>query len=107
MMDERPLGIVVALLGAVGTAIAALADPLGIGEGEIFGWLQITGVIIGAIVTLLGLAMSMEWVPYPGRTRAATATDAQQNTTIIEDSPPPARTDNTTVVETPPRDRTP
>jgi hypothetical protein len=91
MMDERPLGIVVVLVGAVGTAVAALADPLGIGEGEVFGWLQITGVVIGGLVALLGLAMAMEWVPYPGRTRTPTAT-AGQNTTIIEDSPPRDRT---------------
>jgi hypothetical protein len=81
------MGIVVFLLGAVGTAVAALADPLGIGEGEVFGWLQITGVIIGGIVALLGLALAMEWVPYPGRARG-TAVAGGQNTTIVEDRPP-------------------
>ena len=90
-MDERPLGIVIALVGAVGTAVAALADPLGIGEGDVFGWLQITGVIVGAAVTLLGLAIAMSWVPYPGRTPATTP-NAAQNTTIIEDSSPHDRT---------------
>ena len=90
-MDQRPLGMVIFLLGAVGTAVAGLADPLGIGEGDVFGWLQITGVIIGAIVTLLGLAIAMSWVPYPGGTRTTTA-NAGQNTTIIEDRPPPDRT---------------
>jgi hypothetical protein len=87
MMDERPLGIVVFLLGAVGAAVAALADPLGIGEGDIFGWLQITGVIVGAVVALLGLGLAMSWVPYPGR-RADTASAGTQNTTIVEDRPP-------------------
>jgi hypothetical protein len=86
MMDERPLGLVIALVGAVGTAIAALADPIGIGEGEVFGWLQITGVIIGGIVTLLGLAMAMEWVPYPAR--RTDTTDAAQNTTVVTEPPP-------------------
>jgi hypothetical protein len=36
---------------------------LGIGEGHVFGWLQLTGVVLGAAVTLLGLALAMEWVP--------------------------------------------
>ena len=79
------MGIVVALVGAVGVAIAALANPLGIGETEVFGWLQITGVIVGAVVTLLGLAMAMEWVPYPARRRAGAASSAPQ-TTVVRDS---------------------
>ena len=81
------MGLVIALIGGIGTAVAALADPLGIGEGEVFGWLQITGVVIGGIVTLLGLAMAMEWVPYPGR-RADTVTAGEQNTTIVSDTTP-------------------
>jgi drug/metabolite transporter (DMT)-like permease len=86
-MNERPLGIVVALVGAVGLAFSALANPLGIGEEDVFGWLQITGVIIGAVVTLVGLAIAMSWVPYPGR-RADTVTTGSQNTTIIEERAP-------------------
>ena len=56
-----------AIIGVVGTAIAALADPLGIGEGETFGWLQLTGVILGGIVILLGVVIATGWVAYPGR----------------------------------------
>lgn len=85
-MQERPMGIVVALVGALATLIAAFANPLGIGVTEAFGWLQITGVIVGGIVTLLGLAMAMEWVPYPART--TTTTNPGQNTTIISDTTP-------------------
>lgn len=92
MMDERPLGIVVALAGAAGLAVSALADPLGIGEGEVFGWLQITGVIVGAAVLLLGLALAMSWVPYPGRTRTDAAAGTQ-NTTVISDTTPRDRPD--------------
>jgi hypothetical protein len=84
MTDPRPIGVLFLIGGAVGTAVAALADPLGIGEGHIFGWLQITGVVIGAVVTLLGLAIATEWVPIPGRT--ARGTGASQNTTIVSDS---------------------
>lgn len=61
------MGLVLVIAGAIGAAVSALADPLGIGEGDVFGWLQITGVIIGAVVILLGLVIAMEWVPYPGR----------------------------------------
>jgi hypothetical protein len=88
MMQERPLGIVVFLLGAVAAVISALANPLGIGETEVFGWLQITGVIVGAVVALLGLALSMEWVPYPGRPRDTTVAQGGQNTTIVSDTGP-------------------
>jgi hypothetical protein len=87
MMDERPLGIVIFLVGAVGAVISALANPLGIGETEVFGWLQITGVIVGAVLALLGLAIAMSWVPYPGRP-ADTAASGSQNTTIVEERSP-------------------
>ena len=61
------MGLILVIAGALGTVVAALADPLGIGEGHVFGWLQITGVVIGAVVTLLGIVIAAEWVPYPGR----------------------------------------
>jgi hypothetical protein len=84
-MDPRPTGIVLALVGAVGLVISALANPLGIGETEVFGWLQWTGVIVGAIVALLGVTIAGEWVPIPGRRTDVTA--GSQNTTIVEDRP--------------------
>lgn len=83
MIDSRPLGILLLLGGAVGAAVAALADPLGIGEGEVFGWLQITGVVIGAVIALLGVAVATEWVPVPGRARS---TGAANQTNVISDS---------------------
>jgi hypothetical protein len=83
MMDPRPFGLIVVVVGLIGTLIAAFADPLGLGEGQVFGWLQLTGVIVGGVVTLLGLAIAMEWVPYPAR-RADTTTSSSQNTTVIE-----------------------
>ena len=84
-MDPRPAGLVIAIVGIAGTAVSALADPLGIGEGEVFGWLQITGVILGAIVLLIGLVIAMEWVPIPGRARDDTVVTGSggQNTTIV------------------------
>ena len=88
-LEQRPVGIVIALIGAAGTAIAALADPLGIGEGHVFGWLQISGVILGALVTILGLALAMEWMPHPGTSRrTSTVTQGGQNTTVVRDAKP-------------------
>jgi hypothetical protein len=84
MRDPRTAGIVIAIIGIVGTAIAALADPLGIGEGETFGWLQLTGVILGGIVILLGVVIATGWVAYPGRARDDTVVaGGGQNTTIV------------------------
>jgi hypothetical protein len=88
MMEQRPLGIVVFVIGAIGALVSALADPLGIGTEDVFGWLQITGVILGAAVALIGLALAAEWIPYPGPKRAVTASNAGQNATIVEDREP-------------------
>jgi hypothetical protein len=88
MIEERPLGIVVFLIGAVGAMVSAFADPLGIGTEDVFGWLQITGVILGVVVALIGLALAAEWIPYPARERAVTTSNAGQNTTIVEDRTP-------------------
>ena len=106
MTDPRPAGLALVVLGILGTAIAALADPLGIGEGETFGWLQLTGVILGGIVILLGLVFAMEWVPFPGAARDDTvvAGDGQNTTIVTERRSEPevveTRTDREVVTET-------
>ena len=75
------------IAGALGVAVSALADPLGIGEGEVFGWLQITGVVLGAITLLLGVVIAMEWMPYPGRrARDETVVSGSPQTNIITTS---------------------
>ncbi len=89
-MDQRRLGFGITLVGALGTALAAFANPLGIGNDEVFGWLQTTGVIVGALVTLLGLALAMEWIP--ARTRSAATTDSPPSTTAVADPPTPDET---------------
>lgn len=91
MMDTRPIALLLVIVGGVGIVVSALADPLGIGEGEVFGWLQITGVVIGAVLTLLGVAFAADWVSFPGRSRqveqVGTGGDGQ-NTTIVTESTP-------------------
>src|SRR4029453_15241439 len=95
MSNSRALGIVLVLVGGVGTVIAALADPLGIGEGHTFGWLQILGTILGALVLLLGLAIVAEWVPVPGPNAgtAAGTTPAPQTAVVTDSSQAPRTTD--------------
>jgi hypothetical protein len=88
MIDERPLGIVIMVVGVVGTFLAVFADPLGIGEGHVFGWLQITGTILGGLVILCGLAMAMEWIPYPARRPSADPTSTSETTAVSGSSTP-------------------
>jgi hypothetical protein len=57
-MDRKRLGWVLVALGAVLACGSALADPLGLGEGGGVGWKQITGVVIGVVVALVGLALA-------------------------------------------------
>ena len=85
------MGILLVLIGAAGTAIAALADPLGlaIDAPNTFGWLQIVGVIVGAIVVLLGLVIAAQWVPLPwasGPAAGDAGTTAAPQTTVVTGS---------------------
>jgi hypothetical protein len=79
------MGILLVLVGGVGTAIAALADPLGlsINADGTFGWLQIVGVIVGAIVVLLGLVTAAQWVPLPWGSAGSAGTAAAPQTTVV------------------------
>ena len=83
------MGSVLVLLGGVGTAIAALADPLGlsINADNHFGWLQILGVILGAVVVLLGLVTAAGWAPWASRAGAgSSAGTAAPQTTVVTGS---------------------
>jgi hypothetical protein len=82
------MGILLVLVGGVGTAIAALADPLGlaINADGTFGWLQILGVIVGAVVVLLGLVIASQVVPLPWGSGASAGTTAAPQTTVVTGS---------------------
>jgi uncharacterized membrane protein len=89
MMAPRPMGILLVLIGGVGTAIAALADPLGlsINADNHFGWLQLVGVILGVVVVLLGLVTAAEWMPWASRADAgSSAGTAAPQTTVVTGS---------------------
>ncbi len=61
-MDRRLASGIVVAVGAVLLLVSALAEPIGLGdETGGFGWKQITGVIIGAVVMVLGLALMYVW----------------------------------------------
>ena len=82
------MGILLVLIGGVGTAIAALADPLGlsINADGTFGWLQIVGVIVGAVVVLLGLITAPGWAPWASGAGSSTGTTAAPQTTVVTGS---------------------
>ena len=62
-MDRRLMAWIVVALGAVLLAVSALADSIGVGGDDGFGWKQTTGVVVGAVVLVAGLA----WMYVPRR----------------------------------------
>jgi hypothetical protein len=68
MVNRTLVGLVVAVLGVALAVISALADQIGdIGMGG-FGWKQITGVIVGAGVALVGAGLVVSGSRGSGRT---------------------------------------
>jgi hypothetical protein len=60
MADKKTLGIVLIVVGIVVLLLAVLANPLGIGNPARFGFIQIAGVVVGAIVALVGLYLALK-----------------------------------------------
>ena len=58
-MSRKSVGSAVIAIGIVVLAISALADEIGIGDEEAFGWQQIGGVVVGAIVAVAGFIIRM------------------------------------------------
>jgi predicted MFS family arabinose efflux permease len=58
-MSRRQIGIVVVLVGVVAALIAALADPLGIGGSDAFGWKQGVLLSIGILLIIAGGAVAL------------------------------------------------
>jgi len=50
----------VAVGGGLLVVVSALADQIGVGDGEGLGWKQLIGVIVGLVVMLLGLAWGFQ-----------------------------------------------
>lgn len=62
----RVIALTIAAGGGVLVLLSALADQIGIGDGEGFGWKQLIGVIVGLVVLLLGLAWGFPHGPSGG-----------------------------------------
>jgi hypothetical protein len=56
MARKRAAGVLIAV-GVVLVAISAFAEPLGLGADDGVGWKQATGIVVGAVLALVGLAM--------------------------------------------------
>jgi len=55
MGNVKAVGIVLLVIGIAILVLSLIADPIGIGHGNArFGYKQILGVIVGAIVTVGG-----------------------------------------------------
>lgn len=65
-VSRRLLGLIIAGVGIVVTVVALLADPLGIGSSDDFGWKQVLGVVVGiALVTWGFVVASADEKPGP------------------------------------------
>jgi hypothetical protein len=58
-MGGKTVGIVVLVVGIVVLLLSLAADPIGIGGGG-FGPRQIAGTVVGAIVTVVGLVLTLK-----------------------------------------------
>jgi len=58
-MGGKTAGIVLLVVGIVVLLLSLLADSIGIGVNPIFGRSQIIGTIAGAIVTVVGLVLTL------------------------------------------------
>jgi hypothetical protein len=53
-MDAKALNIVLLVVGIVLIVVFAGADVIGVGSAPGFGWKQITGTVIGAVLCAVG-----------------------------------------------------
>ena len=56
---KKTVGLVVLVVGIVILILSLVANPIGIG-GPVFGPYQIAGTIVGAVVTVVGLVLTLK-----------------------------------------------
>ena len=59
MEGKKTAGIVLIVVGIIVLLLSLGADPVGIGSPG-FGYRQIVGTIVGAIVTVIGLVLTLK-----------------------------------------------
>jgi hypothetical protein len=60
MGGKKTTGIVLLVVGIIVLLLSLVADPIGIGGSPGFGYYQIGGTIVGAIVTVVGLVLTLK-----------------------------------------------
>ncbi|NIO67588.1 MAG: hypothetical protein GTN71_00620 [Anaerolineae bacterium] len=60
MQGKKTAGIVLTVVGIIVLLLSLGADPVGIGGSPGFGYYQIAGAIVGAIVTVVGLVLTLK-----------------------------------------------
>ena len=59
-MSRRSFGLIIGGIGVAVTVIALLADPIGVGGSDDFGWKQLLGVVIGVALVAWGFVMASD-----------------------------------------------
>jgi hypothetical protein len=58
--NKKTVGIVLLVVGIIVLAVSLLADTMGIGRSDSFGYYQIGGVVVGVVVAAVGLYMAFK-----------------------------------------------
>ena len=57
-MGRKNLAIALCAIGLIGAIVSAFAEQLGLGRGNGIGPRQITGMIVGVVLLLIGVFMA-------------------------------------------------
>ena len=57
-MSRTSVGWAITAIGIVVLIVSALADQIGLGNTDSFGWKQILGVVVGAVIMVLGFIVA-------------------------------------------------
>ena len=68
-MDQRQIGMVILGIGVVAILLSLLADAIGIGGADTFGWKQATLLGVGIVLSVGGGVVLMREAEEPGEPR--------------------------------------